>query len=476
MPHILVTGANGFIGSHLIRKLVQLRAEGKIDEEIVCLVRPTSDLSSLKGLPVKLVLGDLRDPASLAGPTTDAAYIFHLGAELFGISRGQFREVIVDGTRNLLEAAEKHCRGTLRRFLFVSSQAAAGPSSDEKPKTEQDPPSRPVSWYAEAKLDAEGIAKGFFDRLNITIVRPCSVYGERDRALVDVFTAARMRIHAVTGFRKRYTGMIYAEDLAEGIIGAARSGSTIGQTYYLCNRQNYSVKEMTRTVGRAVGKPLGLSVPIPLFAFWVVAVAKEALYLFTRRKPIPSRDKVRDMSQVYWLCTAKKAEKDFGWTAKVSLEDGLRNTGRYYQEEEDRAKRLSGETGLQLGLKYFFLTALVGAGVEALAAFGKVYFFDPRWLLFVVIIIFWGLAMGSLARAVRRLPAAAQVAAGFLVLFGAELLNHFVIHKWHFVEGTRLAMMSPFWRAGILGLGTGLLVLLVNSLMRGFWARRQRLG
>jgi nucleoside-diphosphate-sugar epimerase len=476
MPHILVTGANGFIGSHLVRKLVQMRADGQISDEIVCLVRPTSDLSSLKGLPVKILIGDLRDPSSLVEATRGATRIYHLGAELFGISRKQFRETIVDGTRNLLEAAEKYSAGTLQRFLFVSSQAAAGPSEKNEPKCEDDSPCPPVSWYAEAKLDAESIAHDFFGKLKITIVRPCSVYGERDRALTDVFRAARMRIHAVTGFRKRYTGMIYAGDLVEGILAASESPAAIGQTYFLTNSQNYSVKEMTKAVGRAVGKPAGITVPVPLSVFGGVAIVKELSYLFSRKKPIPSRDKVRDMSQVYWLCTPKKAKRDFGWEAQTPLVDGLRLTGNYYRDEEVKARSLAGESGLTLGLKYFFLATGMGALVEALAAFGKVYLFDPWWIVFVVVPVFWGLAMGSLARAVRALSPFVQVAAGFVILFGAELLNHFVIHKWHFGEGTALAAMNPFWRAGILGLGTGLIVLAINGLMRQFWRRRRRLG
>ena len=86
MSRILITGANGFIGSHLVRKLLELKEEHQWEEEIVCMVRSTSDISSLKGLDVKLIIGDLRDPESLIPAVKGATYIYHLGAELFTIS------------------------------------------------------------------------------------------------------------------------------------------------------------------------------------------------------------------------------------------------------------------------------------------------------------------------------------------------------------------------------------------------------
>ncbi|NIM06044.1 MAG: NAD-dependent epimerase/dehydratase family protein, partial [Armatimonadetes bacterium] len=142
-------------GSHLVRYLLTLRGKEGWQEQIVCLVRSTSDLSSLSGLDVKLVIGDLRRPESLVKAVEGAVYIYHLAAELYTISRQRFRETNTQGTENLLKAAAAGAKSTLKRFLFVSSQAAAGPASDKTPITEEREPPPPVSHYAESKLDAE---------------------------------------------------------------------------------------------------------------------------------------------------------------------------------------------------------------------------------------------------------------------------------------------------------------------------------
>jgi dihydroflavonol-4-reductase len=477
MSHILVTGATGFIGPHLVRKLVALKKEQGWEEEIVCLVRTTSDISHLKGLDIKLMIGDLREPETLVPAVKGATFIYHLGAETYTISRKRFWDSIVVGTENLLKAVVQHGDGKLKRFLYVSSQAGAGPSKDKTPSTEETPPaSPPVSWYAEAKLKAEQIAKTYMDRIPITIVRPSSVYGEGDPASKNFFLAGNMRIHILSGFKKRYTGMVYAPDLVEGFTAAVQHPKTIGETYFLCNPQNYPVLEMMKTVGKAVGKPFGIPLPIPLFFFRLVAMVMELLYLFTRQKPIPSRDKVRDVSQVYWLCTAAKAKKDFGWEAKHSLLDGLKNTWNYFKEEDRTLKKMPLESKGVLWLKYFFFSLFLGIIIEALAAFGNIYLFTPWWVSIIVVVVLWGLIFGSLAMVTRTCHVVIQYIPGFLLLVGGELLNHFYLHLWRFGNDSLFGITNPVMRAVVLGIVTGFLIPIINAFMRQFYQRKLRLG
>jgi dihydroflavonol-4-reductase len=476
MSHILVTGANGFIGSHLVRHLLELKEKENWQEDVVCLVRSTSDVSVLKGLGVKLVIGDVRNPETLVEAVKGATYIFHLAAELYAITRKGFLEANTEGTRNLMQAAATHAKNTLKRFLFVSSQAAAGPSPDKTPITEEREPCPPVSWYAESKLEAEKIAKQYESQIPITVVRPCSVYGERDRGFYQAFKGVELRVHAISGFRKGYTGMIYGKDLAQGIVAAAHHAQTKGQTYFLANPKNYTVKEMIKTLAKAVGKPVGLTVPIPIFVFKIVAIFSELLFLFTRKEPIPSRDKVRDVKQQYWLCTPNKAKQDFGWQAETSLLDGAKATYRFIREEYVKLLKMDGESKIVRWIKYFFLSLVLGVIIEALAAFGKVYAFDPWWIVFIIILGLWGIIFGSIAKITRTRSFLVQYIPGFIILFGGELLNNYYLHAWEFYGGSLYGITDPVWRAAVLGIATGFLIPIINAMMIQFYKRKLRLG
>lgn len=489
MNHIFVTGATGFIGSHLVRELIRLKEENKGSEEIVCLVRKTSDVKPLEGLNIKLIVGDLREKDSLIPGVQDAKYIYHLGAELHTICRQRFLDTNVAGTRNLLEVAKEHAKGTLKRFLFVSSQAAVGPAPDNQAIDETHPAKiPPVSWYGESKMEAEKVKAEFINDLPITTVRPSTVFGERDPGMKQVFNAVSSRIHPKTGFKKRFTGMIYAPDLVKGMIAAATSENTIGETYFLTNPRNYSVLEMVKIMARGIGKPCGLTVPIPIFFFRIIALFTEWIYLFFRKKPLPSRDKVRDISQVYWLCTPDKAQKDFGWVAETPLQEGLGKTYEYIRQNKKMMRQMPEESKGLLWFKYVSLSFIMGVIIEALAIFGKVYIFSPSWLVFLVVPLLWGLVFGSLAMWVRTRGIIIQFIPGFIILFAAELLNHYFLHNWtfyHFVQKgetwevinhSLFGISNPLMRAIVLGIATGILLPLLNQIMQLFYKLKIREG
>ncbi len=166
--------ANGFIGSHLIPALL---ARG---HTVRALVRPTSDLTALRGLPVTLDLGDVREPETLRAPVQGVEIVFHLAAALLVPEQATFDQVNTQGTLNLLRAVEQYAGPGFRRFVLTSSLAGAGPGADQTPLTEEAAP-HPVSWYGQSKAAAEEAVRSYADRFPVTIVRPAAVYGERER-------------------------------------------------------------------------------------------------------------------------------------------------------------------------------------------------------------------------------------------------------------------------------------------------------
>jgi hypothetical protein len=122
-----------------------------------------------------------------------------------------------------------------------------------------------------------------------------------------------------------------------------------------------------------------------------------------------------------------------------------------------------------LWLKYFLLSLILGVIIEVLAWYGKVYVFHPWWLVFLVILILWGLIFGSLAMGTRRLGFLVQYILGFILLFGGELLNHYYLHRWSFYKEKPLGDTDPLVRAMVLGILTGFLIPIINRIMKQFY-------
>ena len=148
-----MTGATGFIGSHLVESLL----EG--GSEIICLVRKSSRLDWLRGLNVTFIYGELTQKETLHQAVHDIDVIYHLAGLTKALSQRDYDHINFYGTRNLLEACSEQSPKP-RRFVFLSSLAAAGPSSPEKPKLECDP-CEPVSSYGLSKLKAEQVVQEY---------------------------------------------------------------------------------------------------------------------------------------------------------------------------------------------------------------------------------------------------------------------------------------------------------------------------
>jgi nucleoside-diphosphate-sugar epimerase len=472
MARILVTGANGFIGSHLVRELL------KRGHAVRGLVRHTADLSSLVGVPLELYIGDVRDPATLAAPMQGVDYIYHLAAELMVTSEAAFKDTNTRGTLHMLEAAEKFTKGTLKRFLYVSSEAAAGPSADTTPLVETDA-RKPVSWYGESKMQAEDIAHSFAGRVPVTIVRPSSVYGEREKDISQVFPAVQQRLQPKVGVLPKFTVMVYVQDLVQGFIAAAESDKTIDQVYFLNHPQLLDAGQLTKTIAAACNKSAGLRFPVPIFLFRLAAPFAEALHQFNRQRPPITRDKAREVAQRFWVADPSKAKRDFGWAAQHDLLHGMQNTTQYYFDVQRRNLQMPLESGLSRWLKYLAVAVLLGGFIEISSATGGFYKFDPAWFVFVIVFGAFGLSLGTLAMLLRMHSALVQFLAGSLLAGAVELANVFHLLpnvRWDFAFGWPFGITSPIWRSVVLGMAGGAFVLIVNAILLALYKRRLRLG
>lgn len=320
----LVTGANGFIGSHLVEELL---ARGSY---VRCLVRKTSDLRWLEGLDVQIVRGDYGNVESLAAAVLGVDYIYHIAGAVKAKRPADFYRANTEATVALAQAAIKANLG-LKRFIFSSSQAAVGPSPRlDKPRCELDE-CLPVSDYGKSKLLAEQELKKLYDQLPLTIIRPPSVYGPRDTEIFMYFQWINRGLALLPGLRTRYAHLVYVKDLVRGMVQAAESAETIGKTYFLAEDRAYSWQEISDLIAQSLGKK-PLKVPVPLSLARFSAILSEAGAWVSQKPTQFTRQKVSEMSRRYWTVSALAAKKDFRFCCQYDLAQGIAETARWYKD------------------------------------------------------------------------------------------------------------------------------------------------
>jgi len=325
---VLVTGASGFIGVHLVRLLV---ARGRT---VSCLVRQTSHVKELLAAGARLVTGDVNDRAgvSRAIALSNARVVFHLAGLVRAMSPGEFMRVNAGG----VEAVAAACTEQAERpvLLLVSSLAAAGPSG-EAPKMESDPP-LPVSDYGRSKFAGEQAAARYAGALPITIVRPCPVFGAGDRGMYEIFKAvARSGIHVVHGRGDWRISLIAVADLVECIVLAAENGERLmpdgpGRGIYFASAEDLSHVEIGVAIAHALGKRLPRVVRVPEGLMRVAGLCGDVLSRIRRHPGWVSSDKISELLAGSWTCSSAKARQQLDWSPAAPLADRLRDTAKWY--------------------------------------------------------------------------------------------------------------------------------------------------
>jgi nucleoside-diphosphate-sugar epimerase len=313
----LVTGATGFIGSNLVKELVRR------GHEVTCLVRKTSDLRCLEDLEVDIAYGDCTERDSLLQLSRNFSHVFHLAGLTKARREEDFYLTNVQGTENLL-AALSSATGPLKRFLYMSSLAAAGPSSEGAPLDEEADP-RPVSVYGTSKLRGELLTLAYKDRLPVSIIRPPAVYGPRDTDFFLFFKMVGKGFYPYWG--KCYYSLLYVDDLVSGLITAAESPEAEGETYFFSDGSIHSNDDIVHEIIQAMGtRAVRLRIPASVLGFLAKVSERVA-----RGGTIINSDKLREIKHSHWTCNARKAENELGFISKVTLKEGIKWTADWYK-------------------------------------------------------------------------------------------------------------------------------------------------
>ena len=321
-PKAIVTGSNGFVGCNLVRALLAK------DYDVTCLIRKTSNIKSLENLPIKFAYGDCNNIESLRKACESQDYVFHLAAKVKEKSKKRYFEVNLDGTKNLLTAINNL---NIKKFIFLSSQAAAGPSASRIPKTEEGP-ENPVSYYGKSKLAAEEYIKKN-TKIPWTIIRPSSVFGPYDRDFYIYFKIVKKGIAPLAGFGEKYISLIYIEDLSNLIIKAAKNPKANYQTFFACDGEIYSWNNFLDTLQNVIQKKL-IRLKIPIIFAYKLALFNECTKYFRKQQATLNFQKVKEMKVKYWLCSSEKAKNLLDFSPKFTLNEALQKTYNWYKENK----------------------------------------------------------------------------------------------------------------------------------------------
>jgi nucleoside-diphosphate-sugar epimerase len=314
--NVLVTGATGFIGSFLVEALLQK------GHRVTCVVRKNSSLKWVEHLDPGYLICDLADIGSCADKLREFEYVFHVAGVTKASSPEEFFFANSECTERLLRAVASEA-SHLRRFVFLSSLAAAGPSRDGRPVCEGSEP-RPVSFYGESKLNGERAVLQYGDRIPVTVIRPPAVYGPRDRDFLVLFKLAKSGIFPHWG-QGRYS-LIYVEDLVRGIISAAESSESVDKTFFLSDNMVYTNDDIYEAIVSTL-ESNAIKVRLPRALMPLLAFVGEKM----NKKSIINRDKTRELRFSNWTCDAGRARKELGFEAKTTLREGIKWTADWYR-------------------------------------------------------------------------------------------------------------------------------------------------
>ena len=320
----LVTGGNGFIGSHLVETLLQSGVQ------VRCLLRETSDLKWLKGLPIEVTFGDCKDKTSLTEAVKGVDQIFHLAGITKAIHEETYFEVNAHGTENMIHACLEN-NPHLQKFIYLSSQAAAGPCRNGNKKRESDQ-CEPVSAYGQSKRMGEELALSHAHEIPLLILRSCAVYGPRERDIYTFFKLLSKRIKLCLSGKDQHISLCYIEDIIQAILLSAQSQEPSGEIFFISDGQDYQWEEIGDTLTRVMGVT-AYCIHVPEWVIMGIASFSEYLSKLSGKPPLLNKGKVEEMAQRNWVCDITKARTALGFEPHILLEQGAKLTFEWYKKE-----------------------------------------------------------------------------------------------------------------------------------------------
>jgi len=320
---LLITGASGFLGYHLIEAAL---LQGY---EVYAGVRGSSNTAHLDTNRITIVSLDMSNIAALQSVLRQygIGYIIHAAA----LTRAKTPEIYNFSnailTRNLATAA---LEAGIQKFVFISSLASIGPSQDGRPVTEDITP-HPLTWYGKSKQLAEEYLRALRG-LPFIVLRPTAVYGPREKDLLLLVKSVVRGIEVYIGRSPQKLSFVYVKDVAS--VAMTCLASTInGEFYNLSDGRAYNQYSFADAAKKAIGKKT-LRLHLPLSLIKKVAAGMDLLYSRSSKTPVLNEDKVKELTATDWSCSIEKIQQQQGFRPAYDLESGMAETVAWYRKQQ----------------------------------------------------------------------------------------------------------------------------------------------
>lgn len=330
-----MTGASGFVGSRLVEALLD---DGW---QVRRLARPGSrgawppvGMAPAAAAAVETCVAPLDDASALArsGALDDVDVVFHVAGVTRARTANAFTAGNVAPTRALLDALHTVYGGGAPRGVLVSSQAAAGAAAGAgQPRTEDDP-AAPVGAYGASKHAAEGVVAGHPAGARWTVVRPCAVYGPRDRDFLPLFRQIEHGLVLYPGTREGWLSLVHVADLAQALLLAGTVQAAAGRSYFVAGHEAVAWPSLYAAMTAAAGVPLRLALDLPAPLLALAGAAGDLWSALTGRSVLAGREKLALARPRWWLCSADRARAELGWQSDRTLAAGIAETRDWYRQ------------------------------------------------------------------------------------------------------------------------------------------------
>lgn len=320
----VITGSNGFVGSNLLNEIQKRYPEA----DILALVR--SEKKSEKN--INYVKVDYQNPESLSGKNLfeNTDYVFHVAGVTKSHNYKGFYEGNVIPAKNLLEVISKE-NPSIKRFVLVSSQSAAGPAESlSQPVNELNEKSA-IDAYGKSKREAELITEKYSAKIPFNIIRPGGVFGPGDVDFFNIFKMTKTGINVYAGVKHKFISLIFVQDLVRGILDCALSENTINKKYFICNDEPNTWKEIHETIFAVAGKK-HFDISIPFIPLFYASYAGTLLSALTGKQFLFNNNKISLSRPEYWVASNKRAKDDFAFNVKYDLNKAIRLTYEWYKQ------------------------------------------------------------------------------------------------------------------------------------------------